>query len=357
MGLPKINIIFKEKANKFISVSQKGTIAVILIDASAELAGVHRISKDAEVDSVLGKLGAENKAYLHRAFLGYVKKPTKMIVYVQTDGADLTAALEYMATQQFDYLVGPESCTAEQAKAIKEWVVLQIDNDLIAKAVLPDTAADNPHIINFATSGIKADGNTYTAAQYCSRVAGLIIGTPIEQSCTNAPLTEVTDITRLSKDGSDAAIDAGKLILVWDGEKVKVARGVTSFTTTTDTMGESFKKIKIVEAVDTIKKDLKLMIDDDYIGKYPNTYLNKLVLITAVKEYFGVLEKQGVLKSGYTVDLDTDAIKEYLYSKHVDVDAMSDKEIREADTGSNVFISASIKILDAIEDVTINIGM
>lgn len=357
MGLPKINIIFKEKANKFISVSQKGTIAIILVDAADGLSGGHIISKDAEIESQLGKLGEDNREYLHRAFVGYVKKPTKMIVYVQADGTNLTAALEYMATQQFDYLVGPESCTAAQATEIKTWVIAQLDNDLIAKAILPDTAADNPHIINFTTGGIKADGKTYTAAQYCSRMAGMIIGTPIEQSCTNAPLAEITDITRLSKDDNDTAIDAGKLILVWDGEKVKVARGVTSFVTTTDTMGDSFKKIKIVEAVDTIKKDLKLMIDDDYIGKYPNTYLNKLVLITAVKEYFGALEKQGVLKSGYTVDLDTGAIKEYLYSKHIDVDAMSEKEIREADTGSNVFIAASIKILDAIEDVTINIGM
>lgn len=357
MGLPKINIIFKEKANKFISVSQKGTIAVIIVDAAADLAGGHTISKEAEIDTQLSKLGVENTEYLHRAFLGYVNKPTKMIVYVLTDGTDLTEALKYMATQQFDYLVGPASCTEEQATAIKTWIVEQLDNDLIAKAILPNTAADNPHIINFTTTGIQVNKKEYASAQYCSRIAGLIIGTPIEQSCTNAPLPEVTDITRLTKDDNDKAIDAGQLILVWDGVKVKVGRGVTSFVTITDTAGDSFKKVKIVEAVDTIKKDLKIMIDDDYIGKFPNTYLNKLVLITAVKEYFGALEKLGVLKSGYTVDLDVDAIKEYLYDKHIDVDSMSEKEIRESDTGSNVFIVANIKVLDAIEDVTINIGM
>ena len=52
-------------------------------------------------------------------------------------------------------------------------------------------------------------------------------------SCTYAPLPEVSDVGRLTREAMDAAVDAGKFILFHDGEKVKVARGVNSLQTTT----------------------------------------------------------------------------------------------------------------------------
>ena len=36
---------------------------------------------------------------------------------------------------------------------------------------------------------------------------------------------------------------------------------------------------------------------------------------------------------------------------------MTDEEIKKSDTGSNVFIKVSAKILDAIEDIDIQVGI
>ena len=66
-------------------------------------------------------------------------------------------------------------------------------------------------------------------------------------------------------------------------------------------------------------------------------------------------EQSQLVKSGYTVDLDVDRIEQYLMSRGVNTDEMSESEIREADTGSHVFLKVSCKILDAIEDIVIDV--
>ena len=56
----------------------------------------------------------------------------------------------------------------------------------------------------------------------------------------------------------DTAIDAGKFVLYNDGEKIKgVARGVNSLVTTVEGKLDSFKKIKIIEAMDLMHDDIK----------------------------------------------------------------------------------------------------
>jgi len=352
LSLPNINIVFTNAATTAITRSEKGVVAIVLKDAAAN--GAHILTSSSQIPAALG---ADNQAYIKRAFLGYANPPRKVIVFVEPSNAtDLTAGLNYLATQSFDYLVGPPSITAAECTAVVTWVKAQRATGAVPKAVLPDTVADCEAIINFTTSGIMVGTTEYTAAQYCSRIAGLIAGTPIKVSCTYAPLTEVSDIDKLTKSEMDAAIDAGKCILYHDGEKVKIGRGVNSLTTTTDAKGSLFKKIKIVEAVDLIQHDIKLVAQDNYIGQYTNSYDNKCVLISAIKDYFTGLEKSDILKVGSsTVGIDVDAQDAYLQGLGIDTSSMNEQDIKTANTADKVFLRASISILDAIEDITLDI--
>ena len=79
------------------------------------------------------------------------------------------------------------------------------------------------------------------------------------------------------------------------------------------------------------------------------------MLITAIRGYFQGLERDSLVQPGYTVDIDLKAQEQYLASKGIDTSEMSEREIREADTGTHVFILIRCKILDAIEDIDINI--
>lgn len=354
MGLPNINIEFKTTAAAAVKRSQKGTVALILKDAAPAAQGAHALTNAAQIPAALGTL---NKDYLSRAFLGYVHPPRKVLVYVLPDTAEnLTGALTYLATQTFDYVAGPPDCDGAGAAEIASWVAGQRANGLTPKAVLPHKAGDSEAVINFTTAGIQAGTATYDAPGYCSRIAGLIAGTPLTISCTYAPLPEVTDVTRLSKEEMDTAIDHGELIIFHDGEKVKVGRGVNSLQTTSPSKGEAFKKIKIMEALDMIRNDIKMTAQDNYIGKYANSYDNKCLLITAISGYFAQLELDGILQPGTSsVGIDTEAQEAYLQSAGVDTSAMSEQDIKEANTGDKVYLKASIKILDAIEDIDLDI--
>lgn len=353
-GLPNINISFTSAAAATAARSQRGVVAVILKDAAE--AGAHVMTSKSQIPS---GLSAGNQTYLEQAFLGYVTPPRKVIAYVlATDAEDYTAALSYFATQQFDYIVGAPDCTGAQATAIAAWIATQRAAAAIYKAVLPDTAADSEAIVNFTSDGMTDGTTTWTTAQFCARIAGIIAGTPITIACTYAPVAELTDITRLTKSEMDAAVAAGKLILMYDGEKVKVARGVNSLTTTTATKGESFKKIKVVEAVDMIRKDITTTVQDTYIGKYANSYDNKCVLVAAIQDYFLTLERAGVLEEGRSsVGIDVDAQEAYLQDQDVDTSALSEQQIKEYDTNDQVFLKATISILDAIEDIALAITM
>ena len=66
-------------------------------------------------------------------------------------------------------------------------------------AILPNCDADHEGIINFTTNGIVSGDKTYTAAKYCSRIAGILAGTPLTISATYAPLNELDDCERKTK--------------------------------------------------------------------------------------------------------------------------------------------------------------
>ena len=113
----------------------------------------------------------------------------------------------------------------------------------------------------------------------------------------------------------DNKVTQGELFFFNDGEKIKIARGVNSFVTTIQDKGESFQKIKIVDAMDMIHDDIKKTAEDSYLGKYANSYSNKCLLISAIQGYFDQLELDGILDPGKnSVEIDVEQQKVYLES-------------------------------------------
>ena len=344
---PRVTVSFTELGISAITRGDKGTVAVIVRDAAD--VPPFSITQASQTPTTLGK---ENQDYIKRTFLGYVTPPKKVIVYVMgTDGA-LADALDYMAAQVFDYIVGPADCTKEEAADIASWVKSQrLNNGAKYKAVLPNHKADNYAIVNFTGDAMTE----WATAAYCSRIAGLLAGTPMKIAATYAPLPELSDCARLTKEESDEAVGAGELALRWDGRKVKLDRAVTSLVTTSQGMLDSFKKIKIVEIMDLIRTDITATAEDEYVGKYANSYDNKMLLVAAVRGYFMGLEQSDLVQPGYTVDIDVDKQEQFLVSKGVNTEEMTEQQLREADTGSHVFLLVRCKILDAIEDIDINV--
>lgn len=352
---PKITVTFTELGVSAITRGTKGVVAIIVRDAADQEPVA--LTQASQVPTGLGKT---NQEYIKRAFLGYVNPPKMVIVYTApTDGdANLAEALKYMATQDFDYIVGPAECTEDEAAAIASWVKSQRSmTGTKYKAVLPNYDADFYGVVNYATEENYVGKTVYTAAQYCSRVAGLLAGTPMNISATYAPMAELTDVNRLTKEEQDSAIGAGKLISVWDGRKVKLSRAVNSMVTTSAGMLDSFKKIKIVEIMDLIRTDIIATAEDEYIGKFANTYDNKLLLLTAIRGYLMGLANDQLIGEDFIVEIDMEAQIAWLTANGVDTGNMSDQAIKEADTDTNVFIRVACTILDAVEDITIAVSI
>lgn len=350
MGMPSITISFTEIGTTALKRGERGIIAMILKDTVAPATNPLTITT---VNDIPASLKAENKKQLELALMGYVNTPLRVVAYFVT-GQDYTPALNYFKTIKFDYLVVPSVETDNKTTSIVSYVKDERNSGKLIKAILPNTAGDNEGIINFATEKVMVGDEEFSTEDYCSRIAGIIAGTPLQISCTYAPLTELTDCSRLTKAQMDTAVDAGKLIVWWDGEKVKTARGVNSLVTTTNIKGSQFKKIKIVDAMDMISNDIRMNVEDNYLGKYANTYDNKCLLISAIGNYFDGLMRDNVI-SAYNVEIDIEANRTYLKGKGQDVTKMSEREIKEANTGSNVFLKATLSILDAIEDIVLPI--
>lgn len=363
MGAPSITIAFIEQAAATIQRSDRGIIAMIMVDDSVSALTEYVVLTTTDIPTTLSDA---NQTQLLLTLMGYQNTPKKIIVEVIPSATSTTynAALEALGTQKWNYLVAPSASTDSMVETLATWIKTQRSTyHRTFKAVLPGSASDDEGIINFDSTAVYGS-TTLTAEQLCGRIAGIIAGTPMTMSCTYAPLNEMSDCSRLTPSALDAAVAAGKLVLMWDGEKVKLCRGVNSLTTTTSTKGESFQKIRLVDIMDMIQDDIRMTAEDSYIGKYNNTYDNKCLLISAVNGYFMTIAREGALKAGHC---EINMEQNYIYvqseggtlltdeGEQITLADATEQQIKEANTGSHVYLKCNISMLDAIEDIDFEI--
>lgn len=390
LGMPSVNIAFTEAGIEAIERSQRGIVALILEEPAATITELLTGYKDGDEDipaienpftvytsdDIPEKLTDDNKDYIRKTLLGYQTTPYRVKVYLQptvakaegeetdpNDSADKFAkTLDMLATDRWDYLAIP-TITDKQTEAVGTWLKTNRENKFKrSKVVLPNYSGDYEGIINFTNTFIKTAAKEYTTAQYTPRIAGLIAGTPMTISATYAPLSEVIDCDKHPIDENDEKVNKGEFFIWFDGEKYKMSRAMNSLVTTTQGKLEAYQTIKSVDAMDMIYDDIKRTAQDSYIGKYTNDYDNKKLLISAIYGYFRELENARILQKGYSVvDIDTEAVKTYqlkhgLYTKD-ELAKMSDDEIKQLDTKKQVYLNAKIRILDAMEDIHLDVAI
>lgn len=292
MGLPEIYISFETAAVSAVKRSSRGVVALAVTDATKGGAASAVYRSLSEVDE--SKFTAENYRLLKLCFLA---APSKVAVLrIGSDEADTFTALD---TLDFDYLAAPG---LTQAKVISYIKAERAKGRGVKAVVANATAPDDEGIINFCAEDIVLTDGAVTADNYAARIAGLLAATPLTRSATYAKLSEVVSCGAQSD--ADAAIDAGKLILV------------------------------------------------------PNDYDNKLLLVTAINAYFKALEGDVLDKTADNAcRVSLSGQRGWLEIHGTDTGEMSDAEILRANTGSEVFLEASLTFCDAMEDLTLRIAM
>lgn len=373
LKMPNVFVSFQEKGITAIQRSQRGIIAMVfpVSNPSDNMTNIYT------VDDIPASWPKYKKEQVGLALLGYQTAPRKVIVMEcqdevtstvstgsegqteeQTHDADFTKALKRLEKTYFNWLVIP-GIKEKYTDTIATWVKgMRTTKDTKVCAVLPHCSADCEGIVNFTNTTIKTKAKTFTTEDYCSRVAGIICGTPAIISCTYAPLSEVTEVEQYTAEEMDAKIGKGEFFFFDDGEKIKVARGINSFVTTMQGKGDDFKKIKLVDLMDMIHYDIKKTSHDSYIGKYANSYDNRCLLITAINGYLHTLETEGLLERGQNnCYIDETAVKNWreAHGKNTreELEDMTPAQIRALNIHDNAFLAVDLSMLDALENISV----
>lgn len=354
LGMPNVNIVFKSTAAAAVQQGGAGVLAIALKDSSVS-AGVTEY-KLRPGDEIPAGLTVVNKNHIALAMIG--TPALVKVVVIPSTATDWSAAYNYLETIPWNVGTIP-GIAASDVSAAATWAKGMYETkERKITFVLPNHAGDHPAIVNFASDNILVGATSYTTTNFLARIAGLLAGLSLTVAPTYQVLPEVTDVPKITKADASTAIAAGQLILINDGEKVKIARGVTSLTTLADPYGADWQKIKLVRIFNKVYSDLKATIEDNYIGKVSNSYTNKLLLLNAINAYYEQLEQAGVLNPGFSrAEVNLPAQRTYLKTiLGADrVATMSDQEVKEADTRDKVFISGPLRALDAIEDFDMQI--
>ena len=348
LGLPSIEVIFKELGTSAIERGDSGVVAMVLEKADIETPQVMEIYSALDLSE---DLDIHHRDMIVDCLKGSVYGVNKVIVVI---AEDTLSGVKALMNYDFNYLVTPyiENSDCDEVATVVDH--LRRDAKMV-KYVAANYNADKSYVINFTTGGIKVGGEEIGTKEFTPRIAGIIASMPLAMSVTYQPIPEVEDVEAFTKEQLDTKIGNGELVLMNDGRKVKIARGVTSVTTTGVAMPESFRKIKILAIADLIKSDIIRTLQDSYIGKYPCDYDHKCLLISAINSYLKTLEREMLLDDGSYCEIDLLGQKLYLESKGINTVSMTDDEIMMANTGDNVYLKVNAKILDVIENIDIEI--
>lgn len=396
-GLPKVQIDFKTKSTTAIARSARGIVVMILKNEETDTMKSYKIADITDIPET--GITDKNVDLIKKCLLG---TPLRILVYtipldtIEEATFNQNTVLKEITNIKWNYICAPTATNQEQ-EDLASWIKTQRNNKKKTfKAVLAHQEADDKGIINFCTENIQvanpnytetdseeiayvddaytdvsviADGQskseepefiTYTAIEYTARIAGILAGLSLDRSATYYRLTEVESVE--TYEDIDSLIDKGQLLLIDEGEGdgVKIARACNSLTTFTTDVGQDFRFIKIVECIDMITDDIRDTFKSDYVGKVINDYNHKMLFISAILVYFSGL-KGNVLDNSptaqNTVDIDEEQQKNYAILKGEDVAEMTVQQIREYNTGTNVYLTGRITPVNAIEDLTIDFTM
>jgi len=264
-------------------------------------------------------------------------------------------------TIKYNWLCFVDNTTDEQ-QAVATYIKSKNANskNFKYKAVVFDAATtDDMHLVNFTNTTVTpVDSSAISGYLYLPRICGLLAGLPFTRSATYYVLTDLESAVEPAD--VDDAIDDGEFVLFNDDGEVRVARAVNRLVTLTRGVAADMKKITIVEAMDLILEDISVEFKNNYVGKYKNNYDNQALFISAINSYFRGLAAEDILDNAFTNEatVDIEAQRDaWLATGETEAETWDDAKVKSMTFGSNVYLGGSIKILDAIEDLTFNITM
>ncbi len=332
---PGLYINFKDAAIAAITGGERGVVAMPLhtYSGSATAERFYAVEDEAQA---LELFGSANIGPVKRVLQGGARLVRVYTLPSTPDAAAYTAMRERFEAYPFNVFVWDTVPPTGEDTNVRDWLEQNVDEKKLFLYVTGgDDARDaDPSAGNAASEALNHDlivnlivGGTigdeeYSSGEYAQYIAGLVASTPVNRSLTYAqvPLDDVNK--RLRNSEIVSALTAGSLVLVNDGEKVKIESGITT----------SGLKIRNAMARVSIATDIEKTARDNYIGKINNDEDGQAALMSAIKVYLETLEANGVL-TDIVVTLDP----------------------TRPSVGDQVFLAISYRELDSMERIFLTI--
>lgn len=356
--LPIIEIIFKQLATSFVERSARGIAVLIVKDDTNKTFNVKTYTTEQEVANDSALYTAANLQYINDALFG---KPSKLIVIrIDVAGtiAQATALIESATKTGWVTIAGG---VAGDYTSLITWVkakeALQMTYKLV---VFNATTPDCKHVANFVNTNVvfKDDRATQTGDKYLPTLAGILAGCNVKRGSTYYPCTNLASVTETAD--NNAAVNAGKLILINEVDKVVIGLGVNSLTTFDTTNKEDMRYIDIVEAMDMMNDDIRTTFKNDFLGKgVKNSYDNQILFLSAVNTYFKALETEEILDNKWKNVSFINVAKQratWVLTKPEAVD-WDDAKVKNTPYKRSMFAAADVKINGSLENLGLEINM
>lgn len=362
---PNVDIRFKDIGNAAIDKADRGIVYLILQDAS-----VDSITEETyfDITEISENLSDENKVQIKLAMVGSYATPKRVSCIItpptETFTIENNEALTLLSTTDCDYFAIP-SIDETGAGEVATWLKQHNGSQPIhlMKAVLPNVEGNDEHVINVTQDkALMVDGTELVTNQLCGFVAGLRAACPMQFSLdrfvTNT-LSWVPPVDMRKGQGGDNRVQAGEFFFNMDRGRVSVVADVNSLTELAG-KDESYQQNKEVDIMDALYNGLKPSVLDKYIGKFTNSYQNKLILVSAIDAYLKEFEMAGLVEQGDT-NCEIAFDEQRLYLKTINyrtlddrkVEEMTKEEILKANTKDHVFLRIRFLPLGAIRHVDI----
>lgn len=361
LGLPNIDIVFKQKAVTAIQRSERG-ILCILVQDDKQTEGVTRFTyrRGSDVDKT--SFSDTNYTAIMRAFDVAVNK---VYVFRYASIVEEKAVYKEVEKVRFNYIC--TNVTDKQqplANYVRQFNVDSKGHKIVC-VVANVTTADSKYIINVkGTGGTLKDKDTAVKVEdYIIRIASTLCNLPMNRSLTYYVFSDLKswdDSYLTDGAGIDSWIDKGFLTLINDDDEVKCGRAVNSLVTFTSTDTEDMSFIIIVESMNLILEDIYTTFKDYYVGKYKNTLSNQRLFISSVNSYFRTLQGEEILDDAYDnhAEIDIEAQRNaWTAIGKVEAEDWTDLKVQQMSFRTNVYLAGDAKITNCMESLKFTISL
>ena len=358
--LPNIEISFKQLAGSLIQRSARGTAILIVRDNTDQTFDLKQYKNITAVGADADKYTATNLQYIKDIFNFALNTVAVVRIGVEQTVSEALNIIEHNIKTGW---ITVADGTTNDFSTLVSWIKSKESERKTYKAVVYNitVAPDCKHVVNFTNSKVTfADSRgEQTGEKYCPSLIGILASCNIERGSTYFECSNLTHVEEVENTGT--AVQNGQFVLINDIDRVLIALGVNSLTTTDGiNLTEDMKFIDIVEVMDLINDDISTVFKNEYLGKYKNNYDNQILFISAINTYFISLADDQILDNNYSnkADVDVEAQRQaWLGVGKTEAETWDDQTVKNNAFKRNVFLSGDIKINGTIENLKFNVSL